>query len=275
MEFSLGRDTLPSQARSVRGESRRLRRERDNAKKLLSRCLVRRVAQRDRAVVRMRPAFSATGEPPLTLSLFMITCQGTTQARKSNEPVSISAPARAHTCPRRETSNRRREPPFAPSPLAPQPDGLVRIISMVLRDHASLVTHSNHKLVGITVIKPSQRRICPTMLALTSHYSATNAKHPRYAPGLSPESMTRCDHWARYWCEKSFAAELGVVVGSLPPDQGCSDPRSLPPPGQSPQPSRQPRRTRPRQPGQSLSAKIPAIKGAATRNHQRCDSCGT
>jgi hypothetical protein len=28
----------------------------------------------------MRPAFSATGEPPLTLSLFMITCQGTTQA---------------------------------------------------------------------------------------------------------------------------------------------------------------------------------------------------
>jgi hypothetical protein len=213
MEFSLGRDTLPSQARSVRGESRRLRRERDNAKKLLSRCLVRRVAQRDRAVAIMRPAFSATGEPPLTLSLFMITCQGTTQARKSNEPVSISAPARAHTCPWRETSNRRREPPFAPSPLAPQPDGLVRIISMAVRDHASLVTHSNHKLVGITVIKPSQRRICPTMLALTSHYSATNAKHPRYAPGLSPESMTRCDHWARYWCEKRFAAELGAVVG--------------------------------------------------------------
>ena len=80
MEFSLGRDTLPSQARSVRGESRRLRRERDNAKKLLSRCLVRRVAQRDRAVAIMRPAFNATGEPPLTLRLFMITCQGSTQA---------------------------------------------------------------------------------------------------------------------------------------------------------------------------------------------------
>ncbi len=32
MEFSLDGDTLPSQARSVRGESRRLRRERDNAK---------------------------------------------------------------------------------------------------------------------------------------------------------------------------------------------------------------------------------------------------
>jgi len=80
MEFSLGRDTLPSQARSVRGESRRLRRERDNAKKLLSRCLVRRVAQCDRAVAIMRPAFNATGEPPLTLSPFMICCQGTAQA---------------------------------------------------------------------------------------------------------------------------------------------------------------------------------------------------
>ena len=34
MEFSLDGDTLPSQARSVRGESRRLRRERDNAKTL-------------------------------------------------------------------------------------------------------------------------------------------------------------------------------------------------------------------------------------------------
>jgi hypothetical protein len=29
----------------------------------------------------MRPVFSATGEPPLTLSLVMITCQGTTQAQ--------------------------------------------------------------------------------------------------------------------------------------------------------------------------------------------------
>ena len=81
MEFSLGRDTLPSQARSVRGESRRLRRERDNAKTLLFRYLLRRFAQRDCTVAIMRPVFSATDEPPLTLSLFMITCQGTTQAR--------------------------------------------------------------------------------------------------------------------------------------------------------------------------------------------------
>jgi hypothetical protein len=103
MEFSLGRDTLPSQARSLRGESRRLRRERDNAKKLLSRCLVRRVAQRDRAVAIMRPVFSATGEPPLTLSLVMITCQGTTQAqnrtstfryRPRHEHVTVAATCR-------------------------------------------------------------------------------------------------------------------------------------------------------------------------------------
>jgi hypothetical protein len=44
MEFSLDGDTLPSRARSVRGESRRLRRERDNARTLLClyfRCLFR------------------------------------------------------------------------------------------------------------------------------------------------------------------------------------------------------------------------------------------
>src|SRR5207245_7665564 len=59
MEFSLGRDTLPSQARSVRGESRRLRRERDNAKKLLSGCLLQRIAERDCTEPIMRPIFSA------------------------------------------------------------------------------------------------------------------------------------------------------------------------------------------------------------------------
>ena len=115
MEFSLGRDTLPSQARSVRGESRRLRRERDNAKKLLSRCLVRRVALRDRAMAIMRPAFNATGEPPLTLSLFMITCQGTTQAE--NRMCMYRYRRRhEHYKPVAQASNRRREPPLAPPP---------------------------------------------------------------------------------------------------------------------------------------------------------------
>ena len=180
MEFSLGRETLPSQARSVRGESRRLRRERDNAKKLLYRYLGRRIAQRDRAVAKMRPVFNATGEPPPTLSLFMIACQGTTQAENRTGTYRYRPRARAHarrgmyrgTC-RGECRDDKRAiaavslrlpsaplsacPPFAPSPLAPQPDGLVRIISMAVRAHASLVAHSNHNLAGTTVIKPSQR----------------------------------------------------------------------------------------------------------------------
>src|SRR5438132_228628 len=59
MEFSLGRDTLPSQTRSLRGESRRLRCERDNAKELLPGCALWRIAQRDCCVAIMRPAFSA------------------------------------------------------------------------------------------------------------------------------------------------------------------------------------------------------------------------
>ena len=58
MEFSLGRDTLPSQARSVRGESRRLRRERDNAKTLLFPCVLRRLARRDQIVVELQQLFS-------------------------------------------------------------------------------------------------------------------------------------------------------------------------------------------------------------------------
>ena len=55
MEFSLDGDTLPSQARSVRGESRRLRRERDNAKDTFSRYLLRQFARRNRMVIKMRP----------------------------------------------------------------------------------------------------------------------------------------------------------------------------------------------------------------------------
>ena len=150
-----------------------------------------RVAQRDCAVAIMRPAFGANGRtaadvksvhdhlsrhhagPKIETSKF--------RYRPRHEPI------RARTCPPCKTSNRRREPPPAsvcPSPLAPQPDGLVRIISMTVRDHASLVTHRNYNLVRITVINSSQRRTCATMLTLTSHYMATNAKHPRYAPSL-------------------------------------------------------------------------------------------
>jgi len=62
---------------------------------------------------------------------------------------------------------------------------------MALRDHASLVTRRNRNLARTTVINSSQRRTCATMLALTSHYMATNAKHPRYAPGLVARLATQ------------------------------------------------------------------------------------
>ena len=62
---------------------------------------------------------------------------------------------------------------------------------MALRDHASLVTDRNRNLARTTVINSSQRRTCATMLALTSHYMATNAKHPRYAPGLVARLATQ------------------------------------------------------------------------------------
>ena len=171
MEFSLGRDTLPSQARSVRGESRRLRRERDNAKKPLSRCLVRRIAQRDHCghnATSIQRDWRTAADVKSVHDRLSRHHAG----RKSNRYVSISAPARAHTC-RGDCRDDKRAiaavslrllsalpsacPAFAPSPLAPQPDGLVRIISMAVRDHASLVAHSNHNLAGTTVIKPSQR----------------------------------------------------------------------------------------------------------------------
>ena len=164
----------------------------------------------------------------------MITCQGTTQARKSNEHVSISAPgirlgsvlasasaaalvsasARAHTCPDMpavKTGNRRREPGVAficrlpPRTAA----GLaVRIISMAVRDHASLVTHRNRNLVSTTVINSSQKRTCATMLTLTSHYMATNAKHPRYAPGLFGWLATHCNRRGRYRLREKVCREF-------------------------------------------------------------------
>jgi hypothetical protein len=143
----------------------------------------------------------------------MITCQGTTQARKSNEHVSISASARAHTCRPGNTGNRRREPPLAASPLAPQPDGLVLIISMAVRDHASLVTHRHHNLIDTMVISSSQRRTCATMLTLTSHYMATNAKHPRYAPTSPAGWRLTVIGRAVTSGEKRFAADLGVALG--------------------------------------------------------------
>ena len=85
---------------------------------------------------------------------------------------------------------------------------------MAVRDHASLVTHGNRNLVRTTVINSSQRRTCATMLTLTSHYMATNAKHPRYAPGLSARSATQRNRQRGYWLREKVCRELGVALGS-------------------------------------------------------------
>jgi hypothetical protein len=81
MEFSLGRDTLPSQARSVRGESRRLRRERDNARTLLFDVCSSGSPSVTALWSKCDRHSAQSGQPPLTLSLLMITCQDTTQPR--------------------------------------------------------------------------------------------------------------------------------------------------------------------------------------------------
>jgi hypothetical protein len=77
MDFSPGRDALPSQARSVRGAFRRA----DNAKTLIFRCMLRWLAPSAHAVLKWSRHCISPSEPPLTLSPLMIACQGTTQAR--------------------------------------------------------------------------------------------------------------------------------------------------------------------------------------------------
>ena len=182
MEFSLGRDTLPSQARSVRGESRLLRRERDNAKTLLFRHRLRRIAQRDRAVAMMRPAFSTilrTAADAKSVHDHLSRHHASSINERARFDISLSAGTYA---PAAKTSNRCREPRFAASPLAPWPDGPVQVTRIAVPDLASPVTPRNHHLAHTRAINPSQIGTCATMLALTSHYTATNAKHPRYAP---------------------------------------------------------------------------------------------
>jgi hypothetical protein len=80
---------------------------------------------------------------------------------------------------------------------------------MGVRDHASLVTHRNCNLASTIVINSSQRRTCATMLALTSHYMATNAKHPRHAPGLSALLATQRNRQGGYWLREKVCRELG------------------------------------------------------------------
>jgi len=115
MEFSLGRDTLPSQARSVRGESRRLRRERDNAKKLLSGCTFWRIAQRDCAVAILRPVFSANWRTAADVKSVHDHLSRHHAGPKTGTSMfrylPRHRPIQARTYPPGKTSNRRREPP--------------------------------------------------------------------------------------------------------------------------------------------------------------------
>ena len=119
-----------------------------------------------------------------------------------------------------ETSNRWREPRFAASPLTPQPDRPVRIISMAVPDHASPVVPRNHSLARTTAVNSSQIRTRATMLALTSHYSATNAKHPRHAP-RSQGSRGGCARGALSQGLREGRALAGVARGARS-RRGCA-----------------------------------------------------
>jgi hypothetical protein len=112
----------------VRGESRRLRRERDNAKTHFFRCLLRRIAQRDRAVAIMRLVFSATlrtAADAKSVHDHLSRHHAGPTIERARFDIRLNAgmymPARG----RRKSSNRCVWPPFAASPLMPRPDGLV------------------------------------------------------------------------------------------------------------------------------------------------------
>jgi hypothetical protein len=80
MEFP-GTGYSPGPSPQSRGESRRLRRERDNAKTRLFRCLFRRFIWSNPQHLECDRYSAHCDEPQQTLNLFTITCQGNTQAR--------------------------------------------------------------------------------------------------------------------------------------------------------------------------------------------------
>jgi hypothetical protein len=147
----------------------------------------------------------------------MISCQGTTQPENRTDTFRYRSPhwprhepIRARACPPCKRAIAAVSLDFAASPLAPQPHRLYGSFPMAVRDHASLVTHRNCNLASTIVINSSQRRTCATMLALTSHYMATNAKHPRHAPGLFSWLATQRNRQGVTGCEKRFAAHWGL-----------------------------------------------------------------
>ena len=169
MEFSLGRDTLPSQARSARGESRRLRRERDNAKTLLFRRLLRQIAQRNRAVVMMRPVFSTTWRTAAdakSVHDHLSRHHASSINERARFDISLRASPYLPTGqiePSLPCASVRRIPPRA---AVRWTGGATRMSGP---DLASLVTPRNHISPHTRAANPLQTGTCATMLALTSH----------------------------------------------------------------------------------------------------------
>ena len=166
-----------------------------------------RIAQRDCAVAVMRPVFGAnwrTAADVKSVHDHMSRHHAGPKIERARFDISLgiglgTSPYVPEHGPAVKTGNRRREPVVCRLPPRTAAGLAVRIISMVVRDHASLVTHRDRNLASTTVINSSQRRTCATMLALTSHYMATNAKHPRYAPGLAAWLATHRNRRGRYW----------------------------------------------------------------------------
>ena len=158
MEFSLGRDTLPSQARSVRGESRRLRRERDDTKTLLSRCPLWRIAQRDRAVVIMRPAFSPTwGTAADAKSVHDHLSRHHTGSIMERARFDISLRTSTYMLDRQNEQSPPRASVYRIPPHATAGWTGPGHFHGRARSY-SLATQRNHNLTGTTVISSSQRR---------------------------------------------------------------------------------------------------------------------
>ena len=189
MEFSLGRETLPSQARSVRGESRRLRRERDTRRNLLYRCLGRRIAQRDRALVIMRPGFSAnwrTAADAKSVHDHLSRDHAGSINERAHFDISLSTTAYMPAW-QIEQSPSCASACLIPPRAAPR-SGPRAALGTALRaafrtaahwggpghcyDHATFRLTGNSmrpRFVSVAVVNSLRTRTCGTMLALTSH----------------------------------------------------------------------------------------------------------
>jgi hypothetical protein len=131
----------------------------------------------------MRPVFSATWRTVADAKSVHDHLSRQTRRLDGIEPVLISASARAHTCPLSKTGNRRREPRLCRIPPRAAA-GWTGPWSFSDRARSRLTGSSTQPQPRwrTMVITSSRTRTCATMLTLTSHYMATNVKHPRHAP---------------------------------------------------------------------------------------------